>query len=171
MKAEGYAKRRQPLGDWPIEIETYQARRRLLLHDQQRRPRRALRARRGADARRGRAARRSRRRKSTSSRPADLRRADRTRSTYLCCSASRGFVYLFHSVSVFPRNKRKRPQHVRELGGARLIQLRDAAPAAVSTRCDRRGATTGARCAATSRVDRGESAARRNRQPLDDGRS
>ena len=24
MKAEGYAKRRQPLGDWQIEIETYQ---------------------------------------------------------------------------------------------------------------------------------------------------
>ena len=24
MKAEGYAKRRQPLGDWTIEIETYQ---------------------------------------------------------------------------------------------------------------------------------------------------
>ena len=24
MKAEGYAKRRQPLGDWEIEIETYQ---------------------------------------------------------------------------------------------------------------------------------------------------
>ena len=24
MKAEGYAKRRQPLGDWAIEIETYQ---------------------------------------------------------------------------------------------------------------------------------------------------
>ena len=24
MKAEGYAKRRQPLGDWSIEIETYQ---------------------------------------------------------------------------------------------------------------------------------------------------
>ena len=23
MKAEGYAKRRQPLGDWTIEIETY----------------------------------------------------------------------------------------------------------------------------------------------------
>ena len=25
MRAEGYAKRRQPLGDWEIEIETYQA--------------------------------------------------------------------------------------------------------------------------------------------------
>jgi hypothetical protein len=25
VKAEGYAKRRQPLGDWQIEIETYQA--------------------------------------------------------------------------------------------------------------------------------------------------
>lgn len=24
MKAEGYTKRRQPLGDWQIEIETYQ---------------------------------------------------------------------------------------------------------------------------------------------------
>jgi len=24
VKAEGYAKRRQPLGDWTIEIETYQ---------------------------------------------------------------------------------------------------------------------------------------------------
>ena len=24
MKAEGYAKRRQPMGDWTIEIETYQ---------------------------------------------------------------------------------------------------------------------------------------------------
>jgi len=24
VKAEGYAKRRQPLGDWEIEIETYQ---------------------------------------------------------------------------------------------------------------------------------------------------
>ncbi len=24
MKAEGYVKRRQPLGDWTIEIETYQ---------------------------------------------------------------------------------------------------------------------------------------------------
>ena len=24
MKAEGYMKRRQPLGDWTIEIETYQ---------------------------------------------------------------------------------------------------------------------------------------------------
>jgi hypothetical protein len=24
MKAEGYAKRRQPLGEWTIEIETYQ---------------------------------------------------------------------------------------------------------------------------------------------------
>ena len=24
MKAEGYARRRQPLGDWTIEIETYQ---------------------------------------------------------------------------------------------------------------------------------------------------
>ena len=24
MKAEGYSKRRQPLGDWQIEIETYQ---------------------------------------------------------------------------------------------------------------------------------------------------
>ena len=24
MKAEGYLKRRQPLGDWTIEIETYQ---------------------------------------------------------------------------------------------------------------------------------------------------
>ena len=24
MKAQGYAKRRQPLGDWTIEIETYQ---------------------------------------------------------------------------------------------------------------------------------------------------
>ena len=24
MKAEGYSKRRQPLGDWEIEIETYQ---------------------------------------------------------------------------------------------------------------------------------------------------
>jgi len=24
MKAEGYATRRQPLGDWQIEIETYQ---------------------------------------------------------------------------------------------------------------------------------------------------
>ena len=24
MKAEGYAKRRQPMGDWEIEIETYQ---------------------------------------------------------------------------------------------------------------------------------------------------
>jgi hypothetical protein len=24
MKAEGYAKRRRPLGDWTIEIETYQ---------------------------------------------------------------------------------------------------------------------------------------------------
>ena len=25
MRAEGYAKRRQPLGGWEIEIETYQA--------------------------------------------------------------------------------------------------------------------------------------------------
>jgi hypothetical protein len=25
VRAEGYAKRRQPLGDWEIEIETYQA--------------------------------------------------------------------------------------------------------------------------------------------------
>ena len=25
MKAEGYAKRRQPLGDWEIEIESYKA--------------------------------------------------------------------------------------------------------------------------------------------------
>jgi hypothetical protein len=25
VKAEGYTKRRQPLGDWEIEIETYQA--------------------------------------------------------------------------------------------------------------------------------------------------
>ena len=25
MRAEGYTKRRQPLGDWEIEIETYQA--------------------------------------------------------------------------------------------------------------------------------------------------
>jgi len=24
MRADGYAKRRQPLGDWQIEIETYQ---------------------------------------------------------------------------------------------------------------------------------------------------
>ena len=24
MKAEGYSKRRQPLGDWTIELETYQ---------------------------------------------------------------------------------------------------------------------------------------------------
>ena len=24
MKAEGYTKRRQPLGDWTIELETYQ---------------------------------------------------------------------------------------------------------------------------------------------------
>ena len=56
MKAEGYERRRLELAGWPIEIESYKLGDVYLLHDQQRRPRRALRARRGPDARGSRAA-------------------------------------------------------------------------------------------------------------------
>ena len=72
MKAEDYTERNEDIDGWPVHIVTYRIGDTYLLHDRQRRPRRAVCARRGPDARGGRARRRSRRRGDTSGKPGNF---------------------------------------------------------------------------------------------------